>query len=218
MVDIREILKKIGGIVSEISDQHEYLSKDITQINKLELELLKANAEFLNSYVEILQKLILENSPSIEEESSMPSAELSQVAPSQDSYSSLNEAANFPPEGPYNQFNSAFAPRPKEDIGADHSVHSSLKEKKDLHIIMEQAGNLKSAISLNDKLLFIKDLFNNYNLAFSEAIELISRLEHFEDADSYLQTHYAVKNNWAKKQDTVKRFYAILGQYFNTNR
>lgn len=74
--------------------------------------------------------------------------------------------------------------------------------------------DLKSAVSLNDKLLFIKDLFNGYSLAYSEAIELLNRYDSFAEADAFLQTNYAVKNNWASKPQTVEKLYAILRKKF----
>ncbi|MFC6102575.1 hypothetical protein [Olivibacter domesticus] len=74
--------------------------------------------------------------------------------------------------------------------------------------------DIKSAVSLNDKLLFIKDLFNGYSLAYTEAIELLSRYDNFKDADAFLQNNYAQKNNWANKQTTVDKLYAILKQRF----
>jgi hypothetical protein len=74
--------------------------------------------------------------------------------------------------------------------------------------------DLKQAINLNDKLLYIKDLFNGYNLAYSEAIELANKLPNFEAADSFFKKNYADKNNWASKQATVDKFYALLNQRF----
>lgn len=70
--------------------------------------------------------------------------------------------------------------------------------------------DLKAIISLNDKLLFIKDLFNGYSLAYSEAIELLNRYPSFAEADAFLQTNYALKNNWADKSQTVEKLYAVL--------
>ena len=78
----------------------------------------------------------------------------------------------------------------------------------------QPVSDLKSIISLNDKLLFIKDLFNGYSLAYSEAIELANRSGNFEVAENFLKTNYAVKNNWAAKQDTVDKFYEILNRRF----
>ncbi|EOR93223.1 hypothetical protein ADIARSV_3642 [Arcticibacter svalbardensis MN12-7] len=76
-------------------------------------------------------------------------------------------------------------------------------------------GDLKSSISLNDKLLFIKDLFNGYSLAYSEAIEILNRFETFDSAEHFLQSNYAVKNNWIGKQSSVDKFYEILHRRFS---
>ncbi len=76
-------------------------------------------------------------------------------------------------------------------------------------------ADLKQAINLNEKLLFIKDLFNGYNLAYSEAIDLVNKMNSFEAADAFLQSNYAVKNNWAAKQSTVDQFYELLNRRFS---
>ncbi|KQM72595.1 hypothetical protein ASE74_22870 [Pedobacter sp. Leaf216] len=76
-------------------------------------------------------------------------------------------------------------------------------------------ADLKQAISLNEKLLFIKDLFNGYNLAYSEALDIINKMNSFEAADSFLQNNYAAKNNWANKQATVDQFYELLNRRFS---
>lgn len=75
--------------------------------------------------------------------------------------------------------------------------------------------DLKTAVSLNDKLLFIKDLFNGYSLAYSEAIELLNRYETLDEAKQFLQSNYAVKNNWAATPDTVDKLHAILEKRFS---
>ncbi len=78
----------------------------------------------------------------------------------------------------------------------------------------ETVVDLKTAVSLNDKLMFIKDLFNGYSLAYSEAIELLNRFDNFAEADAFLQTNYALKNNWATKPQTVEKLYSILRKKF----
>lgn len=74
--------------------------------------------------------------------------------------------------------------------------------------------DLKSAVSLNDRLLIIKDLFNGYSLAYSEAIELMNRFDTFIEVDTFLQENYAVKNNWDTKPQTVEKLYAVLRKKF----
>lgn len=76
--------------------------------------------------------------------------------------------------------------------------------------------DIKSVISLNDKLMFIKDLFNGYSLAYSEAIELLNRFETFDDAQRFLQTNYAEKNSWQTKQASVDKLNAILRKRYGS--
>lgn len=71
-------------------------------------------------------------------------------------------------------------------------------------------GDLKSAITLNDKLLYIRELFNGYSLAYSEALDLLNRMQSFEEAQTFLSNSYATKNNWADKQAVADKFYALL--------
>lgn len=77
-----------------------------------------------------------------------------------------------------------------------------------------QATDLKGMISLNDKLLFVRDLFNGYSLAYSEALELLNRFDSFEAADNFLKQNYALKNHWADKPDVADKFYGILNLRF----
>jgi hypothetical protein len=74
--------------------------------------------------------------------------------------------------------------------------------------------DLKRAISLNEKLLFVKDLFDGYNLAYAEAIDLLNKMPDFKSADAFLQKHYASKHNWSAKQSTADQFYELLHQRF----
>ncbi len=75
-------------------------------------------------------------------------------------------------------------------------------------------ADLRRAISLNEKLLFVKDLFDGYNLAYSEAIDLVNKMPDFKTADQFLQKHYAVKHNWTSKKNTADQFYELLRQRF----
>lgn len=100
------------------------------------------------------------------------------------------------------------------------SLNDILSAKAEHKNTSSQLGNrtsvvdLKSTISLNDKMIFIKELFNGYNLAYSEAIEILNRFDSFEAADNFLMKNYAEKNQWAKKQDVVDRLYEILNRKF----
>lgn len=79
----------------------------------------------------------------------------------------------------------------------------------------QQIKDIKSIINLNDKLMFIKDLFNGYSLAYSEAIELLNRYETFDQADAFLQNNYSEKNSWSSKKETVDKLYVILRKRYS---
>jgi len=74
--------------------------------------------------------------------------------------------------------------------------------------------DLKSAITLNDKMLFVRDLFNGYSLAYSEAIEILNRFNNFDDAERFLNTNYVEKNHWADKPATNEKFFDLLKRRF----
>ncbi len=58
---------------------------------------------------------------------------------------------------------------------------------------VDKIADLKKAITLNEKLLYIKDLFNGYSLAYSEAIEILNRFTSLNEADLFLKKNYVVK-------------------------
>ena len=70
--------------------------------------------------------------------------------------------------------------------------------------------DLKAAITLNDKMLFVRDLFNGYSLAYSEAVEILNRFTNYDDADKFLTNNYVAKNNWDSKPGTKEKFYDLL--------
>jgi hypothetical protein len=108
---------------------------------------------------------------------------------------------------------SSTAPRPTlNDLLAASSQKSNNYNQESSS---QPVTDLKKAVNLNEKLLYIKDLFNGYNLAYSEAIDIINKLPDFRSADNFLQNNYAIKNNWQAKQATVDKFYALLKQRFN---
>lgn len=101
---------------------------------------------------------------------------------------------------------------PSASGGLQHSLNKTLNQGARGG---KPAVDLKTAVSLNDKLLIIRDLFNGYSLAYSEAIELLNRFNNLAEADAFLQTNYALKNNWASKPETVEKLYAVLRKKYS---
>lgn len=301
MMNKKEIFRKVGGIIIELNEQHEYLSQNPDNLNELELELFAANADFLSDHISILVKLNESvkgiktdhsvsdlqdeaklDAPSVnghlepeteEEEITIPNwkFELEKDAPGTfdfeekpadklfdrplteeelrviDQKTRLKSEPEFEmkteepagteiqndefSEEPFieeMQITESFSIAPSSETVSEESVADG--PKPTINDILSagishqstvsglygqrKGKDLKSMISLNDKLLFVRDLFNGYNLAYSEAIELLNRFDSFEAADNFLKQNYAVKNNWADKTNAVNKFYEILNIRF----
>jgi len=327
----QEVFKKIGGIITELNEQYEYLKTIEGPLNELELELFLANSNFLTDHVLILSKLNAQNvtlaspvasvpviiepkndtpepsqnyfeplvsvaSPEVKskpEENSFdvykgtvdadknnnpaPSIDLT-AGSNEDSYSFMHEdepetirhelvldeadlededepytieAANdeveeieIPPSlvietepepepipelKPKLESEQSKIEQPEpvavkpviepqieqvkpevltinERISAQMVAKSGVAEQ--LHT--QSINDLKQAINLNDKLLFVKDLFNGYSLAYSEAIDILNRFTSFAEAEQFLKNNYIVKNHWDTKPETSEKFYILL--------
>jgi hypothetical protein len=348
----KEVFKKIGGIIKELSEQYEYLETVSDNLNDLELELFVANAHFLTDHIEILCKLNLQNRPKrpvIEKpeityqqkffepvvQQMKPGIDLRSLKPSRPAAKPVElDVTNKQPELEIQEEKTAKKedkPEAHEEQPAEHNVpqfdftsqapedtYSFIQEEPEIirhelvldetetgedeeeaEVVVEQKkeieaedipveiiedavvmpvaeeiaettteeakaeeeqpeaakpveepisngtvkeeeaeiitrnqkmssqqgdkaasksdqlsikpiSDIKLAITLNDKLLYVKDLFNGYNLAYSEAIEILNRFNTFEEAQRFLRTNYVIKNNWEGKQATADKFYALL--------
>ena len=305
MMNKREIFNRVAGIISELNEQFEYLSKNPDHLNDLELELFAANADFLSNHISILLKLNAESSKDSEAVLTEPLVSkpiVSEVEPEEEQMpvvhnftieaqeieafeeekieikipewkleiqDDLIETFEFEDKSAEELFDRplteeemrvidektrlktipeeefipkvSFKPivsqieKPQEEVKPienEHPIRASEPEAQSLTLnevlsaqtsqntvsgqfSQRQVKDLKSLISLNDKLQFVRDLFNGYSLAYSEAIELINRFDSFDAADNFLKQNYAVKNNWAEKQDVADKFYEILNRRFS---
>lgn len=108
------------------------------------------------------------------------------------------------------------APAAEEEkvLTINQRISAQLSQQTQSPLNTQKITDLKSAITLNDKLMFVKDLFNGYSLAYSEAIEILNRFNNFDDAERFLKTNYYTKNNWEGKLATVEKFYDLLRRRF----
>ncbi|HEY1009525.1 MAG: hypothetical protein ACO1NS_07060 [Daejeonella sp.] len=307
MMNSKEILRKAGGILNELNEQYEYLSRNPDNLSELELELFSANATFLSDHLSILVKLN-EKASNTNAKQSLPDP-LERVAQAQAleetepgaTEESAHAEESISPDWKFelekepgltfdfeeketdklidpplteeeekvidektkkedNEIADTFnEPAKKEDAESESNDEISIRkeEAEEIHVkevvISErtiavpsdqvldenpkltvndllsrtlqqksvssqfssrQTKDLKGMVSLNDKLLFVRDLFNGYSLAYSEAIELLNRFDNFESADNFLKQNYAAKNNWSAKQDVADKFYEILSRRF----
>lgn len=70
--------------------------------------------------------------------------------------------------------------------------------------------DLKRGISLNDRFLFQRELFNNNRSEMNRVMEALNTLDSFEEAENYLKN----EQNWNFENQTVKEFLFIIKKGF----
>nr|MBA3901447.1 hypothetical protein [Bacteroidota bacterium] len=71
-------------------------------------------------------------------------------------------------------------------------------------------SDLTRAIGLNEKFLYIKDLFNNDSAAFMEALNELNSFGNYAAAEHFLSDNLASKFNWEKNSETVAKFTELV--------
>ncbi|MFM6954061.1 MAG: hypothetical protein ACKOWL_03660 [Sphingobacteriaceae bacterium] len=196
----KEILQKTKEILFEIQQQVSVFEQHNYQISDIELDLFLANAKFLVDHAQIMKRL-QEVSPV----APTPPATPIQVVPTAPVVeipisSPIVEAPIDPLLEAKPTLNDLLADRPEVSLATKFES--------------EPIADLKSIINLNDKLVFVKDLFNGYSLAYQEAIEVLNRLASLEEAKTYLEENYAQANDWAAYEATTARFYELLARRY----
>ena len=70
-------------------------------------------------------------------------------------------------------------------------------------------------IGLNDRLLFLKELFNGDEIDFSETLDVINEMTTLAEAVEYIRGRYPF---WDEESDEVYRFYMTVRRRFNKQR
>ena len=97
-------------------------------------------------------------------------------------------------------------PEPEEELPAPGpAIIDKVTRKRAWEIDMPGApvGNILSAISLNDRLLFINTLFKKDPVLFQDTIRIFNGMGSLSAAEDYIQQNFP---DWNLESDTVYRF------------
>lgn len=94
--------------------------------------------------------------------------------------------------------------KPKPAVGQAFVAPMHVKQK-----------DIRNAIGLNDKYLFLNELFNNDKDAYDGAISQINNMEQYEDAKQWVDQHLKQDMKWDMSDNTVATFYGLLEKHFN---
>ncbi len=101
---------------------------------------------------------------------------------------------------------------------AGTSLNDKLKQSKiDLgDTLLEQPiRDLRKAIGVNDRFLFINDLFRGDEAMYERSIKTINSFSIFAEAEYWIQRELKVKNAWKDSDNLVQQFYQLVKRRFS---
>ena len=100
--------------------------------------------------------------------------------------------------------------------------HSSVNEKlKQSRIDLGESltdlpvRDLKKAIGVNDRFLFINELFRGDEVVYERSIKTINSFTILPEAEYWIQRELKVKNGWKDSDEVVKQFYQMVKRRFS---
>ena len=172
---------------------------EILQVDEAEIE---AELEEIKRNAEALQQVSAHNKPQIvfEPEEEIPTLVHQQEYKAQPKKEDTTKEIN-------------------ETASNNHaSVNEKLKQSKiDLGDTLTEVPvrDLRKAIGVNDRYLFINELFRGDEVAYERSIKTINSFSIFAEAEYWIQRELKVKNGWDAGNEMVDQFYQLVKRRFS---
>lgn len=182
--------------VEEKNIPEEEKTIEILQVDEAEIE---AELEEIKRNAEAIQKISIQNKPHIflpEEEEDIPTLSHQQQPMQEPVKKEVNEAVGM----------------------NTSSLNERLKQSKiDLGDTLTEVPirDLRKAIGVNDRFLFINELFRGDEAAYERSIKTINSFSIFPEAEYWIQRELKVKNAWDDSDVLVRQFYQLVKRRFS---
>lgn len=178
----------------EIKPKEEERTVMVLQIDEEELE---AELEEIKRNVKANEKISLQNKPQL------------LFDPIEDIPTLTHQAPKQSPQG---------SKELNESIGdAGSSLNEKLRQAKlELSDTLQDVPvkDLKKAVGLNDRFLFIKELFRNDETMYERSIKTINAFGIYAEAEFWIKRELKVKLGWDDKSPCVKQFDQLVRRRF----
>ena len=105
-----------------------------------------------------------------------------------------------------------------DTIVKEESLNDTLKEDKtEVAQVLQgvPVRDLRKAIGVNDKYLFINDLFRGDESSYERSIRTINAFGIYAEAEYWIQRELKIKLGWNDKSDAVKQFDQLVKRRFS---
>ncbi len=169
---------------------------EVLQIDEAEIE---AELEEIKRNAETMQQISVQNKPHISFETD------------EDIPTLTHQKQPIQPERIAREINESANP-------SGTSLNDKLKQSKiDLgDTLTEQPiRDLRKAIGVNDRFLYINDLFRGDEAMYERSVKTINSFSIFAEAEYWIQRELKVKNGWKDSDKLVQQFYQLVKRRFS---
>lgn len=101
---------------------------------------------------------------------------------------------------------------------SEHSMNDRLKEdvKEVAHLLVDApVRDLRRAIGINDRFVFISELFRGDEVMYERSIKTINGFRIFPEAEYWIERELKVKLAWDETKDCTRHFYQMVKRRFS---
>ena len=105
-----------------------------------------------------------------------------------------------------------------ESVSLQESLNDRLRENKtELMEVLKEAPvrDLRKAIGINDRFVFINDLFRGDEAMYERSIKTINSFNIYPEAEYWMNRELKIKLGWDDSRDIVKLFYQLVKRRFS---
>lgn len=100
----------------------------------------------------------------------------------------------------------------------DFSLNDKLKEevKEVVHFLNDSpVRDLRRAIGINDRFVFISELFRGDEVMYERSIKTINSFRIFPEAEYWIERELKVKLGWDESKESTRHFYQLVKRRFS---
>lgn len=85
------------------------------------------------------------------------------------------------------------------------------------HLKLKPIQDLKSGIGLNEKFLFIRELFENDHQAYAQAVDALNGRQNIEEAEAYIANELLPRYGWELEKEALLNFLHLVLRRFSNS-
>lgn len=102
--------------------------------------------------------------------------------------------------------------------GEQRSLNDQLKQQRPevAHLLQEAPiKDLRKAIGINDKFVFLNELFNGDEAMYERSVKTINAFHVLQEAEYWMNRELKVRLGWNDTKDSVQHFYGLVRRRFS---